>query len=399
MVSSSLNILLGISGGIAAYKSLFLIRLLIKNGFNVKVIITENGKQFVTPVTIEALTGNPLYDDLYRQHESFSHISLREWADYTIVAPATANIIGKIAHGLADDLLTATVMSSTGVKIICPAMNSAMYEAIPVQNNIKILKDSNWDILSPAGGKLACGATGAGRMVEPEDILAYLLTKIDFKKEFSKIVITAGATREPIDKVRFISNYSTGKMGLAIAQVATKYFKEVILIHGQLTEPIPAGVKAIAGITVNEMYEKVKEELNGATALVMTAAVSDFTALNVNEKKIKKETNQKMQLELKATIDILKKTIPLRLEKVYSVGFAMETENLLENGRKKLKSKKLDAILVNSLLEEDAGFGSDTNRILYLSKQAQEENWPIMSKIDIGEKLLQKIILALKKEF
>jgi len=397
VVSSSLNVLLGISGGIAAYKSLILIRLFIKQGFNVKVVITENGKQFVTPVTIEALTGNPLYDELYRRRESFSHISLREWADVTIVAPATANLIAKIAHGFADDLLTATIMSCDGLKIICPAMNSAMYDAIPVQNNIKILKDSNWDILGPAGGELACGAVGSGRMVEPEEIFSYLLNKIDQKKEFSKIVISAGATREPIDKVRFISNHSTGKMGIAIAQAATKYFKEVVLVHGYLSVPVPPGIKAILGLTVNEMYDRIKEELKEATALVMTAAVSDFSPVTVNSGKIKKETQQTMQLELKNTVDILKETISLRENKVYSVGFAMETENLLQNGLKKLSEKKLDAILVNPLLEEDAGFGSDTNRIIYISKKG-EENWPLMSKIEIGKKLLQKITFDLKKD-
>lgn len=397
MVSSSLNILLGISGGIAAYKSLFLIRLLIKNGFNVKVIITENGKQFVTPVTIEALTGHPLYDELYRRRESFSHISLREWADVTIIAPATANVIAKIALGFADDLFTATMMSCAGLKIICPAMNTAMYDAVPVQKNLKTLKDSHWDILGPAGGELACGAVGSGRMVEPEEIFSYLLSKIDQNREFSKIVISAGATREPIDQVRFISNHSTGKMGIAIAQAATKYFQEVVLIHGNITESIPVGVKAIPGLTVDEMYARIKEELQDATVLVMTAAVSDFTPVTVNDGKIKKATKQTMQLDLKPTVDILKETISLREKRVYSVGFAMETDNLLQNGLNKLKDKKLDAILVNPLLEKDAGFGSNTNRIIYLSND-ENENWPLMSKVAIGEKLLKKIISKLNKE-
>ena len=386
MVLKDINVLIGVTGGIAAYKTLSLIRQLRKAGCSVKVILTENGAKFITALSFESISGNPVYDDTFARRESFSHISLRDWADMLIVAPATANFISKAANGLADDLLSTLALSFHKERYVCPAMNSGMWDAAATQRNLLVMANDGWQVIGPGSGELACGVTGQGRMSEPEEIVE---TIFGSGKMDGKIVVTAGATIQPVDAVRFLSNRSTGKMGCAVAEAAARRFTEVVLIHASLSVPVPDGVRVVEAETAAEMLDALSVELKGAHVLVMAAAVSDFTPEAVHSGKIKKHGSSELTLRLVATPDILKETRSLR-ENVFTVGFAMESENMEDNARQKLSKKGLDCIVANPLGLDDAGFASDTNRVVFMDKTGGREDWGLLLKSEVASKIVAK---------
>ncbi|MCK5266532.1 MAG: bifunctional phosphopantothenoylcysteine decarboxylase/phosphopantothenate--cysteine ligase CoaBC [Spirochaetes bacterium] len=392
-INKKSNVLIGVTAGIAVYKTLSLVRLFKKAGADVRVVMTENSKAFVAPLSFEAVSGNPVYDNMFARRESFPHISMKDWADIMIVAPATANFIGKLSAGIADDLLSTSALSFNKIRILCPAMNVDMWNSAPVKRNIEQVELDGWTIAGPDNGSLACGDTGMGRMLEPEDIFNQCMNLINSSKnkKIKKIVITAGATRQPIDAVRFISNPSTGKMGLSIAAEAEKYFEEVVVIHGYISEKKESGIRYVEAMTAQEMLAAIQKELNNTDVLVMSAAVSDYFYENPEMNKIKKADSDEINLKLSRTPDILKETINQR-KSVFTVGFAMETTDLEKNAKKKLEEKKLDMILANPLDEEGAGFASDTNRVVVLKKDGNKEDWEKQPKESIARKLIAQII-------
>lgn len=390
------NILIGISAGIAAYKIQFLIRMLRRAGSRVRVVVTEHAEQFVTPLSLETLSGEPVYRELFAPRDKIAHISLREWADLLVIAPLTANLAGKLANGIADDLLTTTALGWEKPRLLCPAMNDAMYRAAPLQRNLAQLQQDGWQILGPAAGELACGSSGAGRMVEPEEIferIAAMTGKVQLPDK--KIVITAGACRQPLDPVRFISNRSTGRMGAALATAALERYGRVTVIAAAVECQFPSGVTLRRVETTAEMLAAVTEELQDAAALIMAAAVADYQVKEPAAQKLKKEKNSGLTLELSPTPDILKETAQLRRRNgVYTVGFAMESEQLTANARRKLLEKELDGIAANPLGDPQAGFAVDTNRIHYLSVNSEGgvemEEWPLLSKLEAGARIVER---------
>lgn len=401
MVSQNLSgkkILIGVSGGIAAYKIQFLVRALRRGGAEVRVMLTAHAEHFVTPLSMEALSGNPVYSRLFASRDNYAHISLREWADLFILAPLTANLAGKLANGIADDLISTTALGWEKPGLLCPAMNEAMYRAPVVQRNLSLLKQDGWHILGPGAGDLACGTSGQGRMVEPEEIVAVadkLSAPVD--RHPGKIVITAGACRQPIDPVRFISNRSTGKMGAALAHAAVARFDRVTVVCAAMQAELPTGVVRVDVETAGEMLEALRRELADADALVMAAAVADFQVEAPAASKIKKEKNSSLHLVLLPAPDILKETAQQRRSRgVVSVGFAMETEQLVENAARKLTEKALDGIVANPLDDPEAGFGVDTNRVHFLTPSDGDapavESWPVMSKRDVGAAVIDRVV-------
>lgn len=360
------RIILGVTGGIAAYKSAQLASLLVKAGARVDVVMTENACRLITPVTFEAITKTRTLTDTFDRAHSFEieHVSLAEAADLAVVAPATANIIAKLANGICDDMLTTTMLACRAPKLIAPAMNTNMYENPVQQDNLKKLAGYGWEIIGPATGRLACGSVGAGKMSEPEDILSRIELALFNKKDFAgqKVVVTAGATREAIDPVRYITNHSTGKMGYALARAAASRGAEVVLISGKTALSAPYGVRVEEVVSAEDMYTAVMRETEDAQVLIMAAAVADYTPVRVADEKIKKSDGS-MTIELKRTKDILKSAAERGSSGLFLCGFSMETQNVLENSQKKLESKHLDMICANSLRAEGSGFGTDTNEL------------------------------------
>ena len=386
-----MNVLLGISGGIAAYKIPGLIRLLREQGCSVKTLLSVNGAQFVTPVTLAAVSENPVYMDTFAERDTMQHIALKDWADCMIIAPATGNILGKIAAGIGDDLLSTTAMAFRKRRAVCPAMNTDMWESPAVQRSISTLAEDGWGIIGPEAGSLACGTQGLGRMVDLPHIITWCMPA-----KHGTLVVTAGATRESIDPVRFISNPSTGKMGLAVARAGIGIFSRVIVIHGHLSVPLPSGVEAVFAPTADAMLEAVSNAAASADALVMAAAVGDFVPEETAESKIKKEAKNALTIHCRPAPDILKQTAKLRKEHgVLSVGFAMETEQLEEHAAKKLADKSLDAIVANSLRQAGAGFGTDTNAVVFITETTQE-SWPLDTKEAIGRRIIKWVDAALE---
>ena len=401
MVSSPMKrILLVASGGIAIIKLPLLIRMLRKEGCEVRLVLTENAARFITPLTFEALLDHPVYDDMFARRESLTHISLREWAEMIVVVPGTANLIAKMANGLADDLASAVLLGAGGTNLprfICPAMNDAMWASPATQRNIAVLSADGWRILGPVEGDLACGVHASGRMVEPEEIVRAILAK-DAARFEGKIVITAGGTQEDVDAVRFISNRSSGRMGAALAEAARARFAEVVFIHAALSVPIPSGVRSVQALSARAMLEAVQKELAGARALIMAAAVADFMPYTPHDGKIKKFDRQVLDIHLIPTPDILRETAENRRDAgVYTVGFALESEQLVEYAQEKLRAKSLDAIVANPLGEAGAGFGTDTNRAIYISKDGGAEDWPLMSKKEMADRILDRALSALSR--
>lgn len=390
----SKNILLGITGGIAAYKSAELIRLLVKEKANVKAVMTKNACNFITPLTIQTLSNNKVFTDMFNLDEEFKigHISLASFADILVVAPATANIIGKFAHGIADDLLSTIYLATKAPVIVAPSMNVNMYENFCVQENLASLRKRGVTILEPDEGELACKVIGKGRMVEPFEILSaikYRLSNKDLYKE--KIIVTAGPTIEPIDPIRYITNRSSGKMGYKLAECASRRGADVLLIHGPTNLPLPYGVKEVKVETADQMYNAIIDNIKDVTIIIKSAAVADFKVASIRNKKIKKEEFDYI-LKLEKNLDILSElTKNFPNNKVY-VGFAAETENLIDYAKTKLKQKRLDLIVANDVSNPLIGFGSDINKVYLIDKHGLIEDIPLGTKEEIADKILDKII-------
>lgn len=384
------TVLLGVTGGIAAYKIANLASALVKLHADVNVIMTQNATNFINPITFESLTGNKCIVDTFDRNFKFKveHIALAELADVFMVAPASANVIGKIANGIADDMLTTTFMACKKKKILAPAMNTNMYENPIVQDNIKKLKDYGMEIIEPATGYLACGTTGSGKLPDEKILLEYILREVAYEKDLSgkTVLVTAGPTREAIDPVRFISNHSTGKMGYAIARAAGLRGARVILVSGPVSIEPPLFAELVPVVSAEDMYNAVMKYKDEADIIIKSAAVADYTPVTASSEKIKKHDGD-MCIELKRTRDILKELGQSRRENQFICGFAMETENLIENAVKKLESKNVDMIVANSLKTEGAGFGTDTNVVTLIKKDGKTE-LPLMSKIDVAMKIL-----------
>ena len=388
------TVLLGVTGGIAAYKIANLASALVKLHADVNVIMTQNATNFINPITFESLTGNKCIVDTFDRNFKFKveHIALAELADVFMVAPASANVIGKIASGIADDMLTTTFMACKKKKILAPAMNTNMYENPIVQDNIKKLKDYGMEIIEPATGYLACGTTGSGKLPDEKILLEYILREVAYEKDLSgkTVLVTAGPTREAIDPVRFISNRSTGKMGYAIARAAGLRGARVILVSGPVSLEPPLFAELVPVVSAEDMYNAVMKYRDEADIIIKSAAVADYTPVAVSSEKIKKQVGD-MRIELKRTRDILKELGQSRRENQFICGFAMETENLIENAVRKLETKNVDMIVANSLKTEGASFGADTNVVTLITKDGKTE-LPLMSKIDVAMKILDKTV-------
>lgn len=387
------TIILGVSGGIAAYKIPNLASMLVKQGAEVHVLMTENAANFITPITFESLTGNKCIIDTFDRNFEFSveHVALAKKADVLLVAPATANIIGKLAHGICDDMLTTTAMACKCPKLIAPAMNTRMYENPILQNNLRICQNFGMTIIEPITGHLACGDTGAGKMVEPEVLFDHLCQVAEYSKDLlgRKILVTAGPTREALDPVRFITNHSTGKMGYAIARAAARRGAEVTLVSGPVDLPRLRFVNTISVTTAREMFEIVSLYAGNQDAVIKAAAVADYRPAMTALEKMKK-TDGEMSIALERTDDILGWLGEHRWGGQYLCGFSMETENLLENSRKKLEKKNIDMIVANNLKVSGAGFGTDTNVVTLITKDGEEE-LEKMSKDEVAHRILNKI--------
>lgn len=387
------TVLLGVTGGIAAYKIANLASALVKLHADVNVIMTQNATNFINPITFESLTGNKCIVDTFDRNFKFKveHIALAELADVFMVAPASANVIGKIANGIADDMLTTTFMACKKKKILAPAMNTNMYENPIVQDNIKKLKEYGMEIIEPATGYLACGTTGSGKLPDEKILLEYILREVAYEKDLSgkTVLVTAGPTREAIDPVRFISNHSTGKMGYAIARCASLRGARVILVSGPVSLEPPLFAELVPVVSAEDMHNAVMKYKDEADIIIKSAAVADYTPVAASSEKIKKQDGD-MRIELRRTKDILKELGQSRRENQFICGFAMETENLIENAVKKLESKNVDMIVANSLKTEGAGFGTDTNVVTLIKKDGKTE-LPLMSKTDVAMKILDEV--------
>ena len=388
------TVVLGISGSIAAYKIAYLASALKKLHADVEVIMTENATQFITPVTLESLTGNKCLVDTFDRNFKFSveHIALAKRADIFMLAPATANVIAKVAHGLADDMLTTTFLACKCPKYISPAMNTQMFENPITQDNLKICQSYGMHVIQPACGYLACGDTGAGKMPEPEELLDHIIHEIAYPKNLTgkKILVTAGPTREALDPVRFLTNHSTGKMGYAIARVAAARGAEVTLVTGPTEIKKPGFVKVVPIESAREMYEAVTAASEEQDAIIKAAAVADYRPAHVSDEKIKKKDGDELSIPVERTDDILAYLGSHKKPGQFLCGFSMETEHMLENSRKKLEKKNLDMIVANNLKVAGAGFGTDTNIVTLITK-AGERQLEKMSKEQVADKLLDAI--------
>ena len=387
------TVLLCVSGSIAAYKIAYLASALKKLKADVHVLMTRNATNFINPITFETLTGNKCLVDTFDRNFEFSveHVSLAKAADVVLVAPASANVIAKLAHGLADDMLTTTVLACTCRKIISPAMNTRMFENPITQDNLKICEHYGMEVISPASGYLACGDTGAGKMPEPEVLLQYILKEVQYEKDLKgkKILVTAGPTREAIDPVRYITNHSTGKMGYAIAKTAALRGAEVTLVSGPAEVEPPMFVNFVPVVTAKDMFEAVTSRSDEMDAVIKAAAVADYRPKFVNTEKTKKKDGD-MAIELERTDDILKWLGEHKQDSQFLCGFSMETEHMLENSRAKLKKKNLDMIVANNLKVAGAGFGTDTN-VVTMIRENKETELPIMSKEEVAGAILDEI--------
>lgn len=387
------TVLLGVTGSIAAYKTASLASMLVKKGVKVHVLMTKNAAHFINPITFESLTGNKCLVDTFDRNFEFSveHVALAKQADVVMIAPASANVIGKIAHGIADDMLTTTVMACRCKKILAPAMNTNMYENPILQDNLDICRRYGMEVITPAWGYLACGDTGAGKMPEPEVLLQYILKEVQYEKDLKgkKILVTAGPTREAIDPVRYITNHSTGKMGYAIAKTAALRGAEVTLVSGPAEVEPPMFVNFVPVVTAKDMFEAVTGRSDEMDAVIKAAAVADYRPKFVNTEKTKKKDGD-MAIELERTDDILKWLGEHKKDSQFLCGFSMETEHMLENSRAKLKKKNLDMIVANNLKVAGAGFGTDTN-VVTMIRENKETELPIMSKEEVAGAILDEI--------
>ena len=388
------TVLLGVSGSIAAYKTAYLASALKKLNADVHVLMTRNATNFINPITFETLTGNKCLVDTFDRNFEFSveHVSLAKQADVVMIAPASVNVIGKLAHGIADDMLTTTVMACKCQKIIAPAMNTNMFENPVVQDNLQILRNYGYEVISPATGYLACGDTGAGKMPEPELLLEYILQEIAFEKDMDglKVLVTAGPTREAVDPVRYITNHSTGKMGYAIARTCVRRGADVTLVSGPSALKPPEFVNVISVKSAKDMFDAVTGIAKEQDIIIKAAAVADYRPKHVSAEKVKKQDGT-LTLEMERTDDILAYLGEHKREGQFLCGFAMETENLLENSRKKLAKKHLDMVVANSLRVQGAGFGGDTNVVTIITDN-EEVSLGKMSKEETASHIMDKIL-------
>ena len=388
-------VILGVTGGIAAYKAVELLRLLTKAGAEVHVIMTKSAQEFVTPLTFQALSGNPVHTELFNliQEQDIGHISLADRADLLLVAPATANLIGKVANGVADDMLTTTIMATKAKTLFAPAMNTNMWDNPLYQENQQHLEALGYHFLEPASGELACGWEGQGKLPDPQLIFNAahaLIGGDDFAGK--KILVTAGPTREEIDPVRFLSNYSSGKMGYAIARAAARRGADVLLVSGPVNLATPKGVQRICVSSAREMHEAVMAEAEPADIVVKAAAVADFRPVERGEQKTKKGGAENLSIELQRNPDILAELGQQKGNKLL-IGFAAETEDLVKHATEKLKKKNLDMIVANDVTQEGAGFDGDTNVVRLLTADGKVEALPQMTKAEVAEAILDRVLL------
>lgn len=393
------TVVLGVTGSIAAYKIANLASALVKLHADVNVIMTKNATNFITPITFETLTGNKCLIDTFDRNFQFNveHVALAKRADIFMVAPASANVIGKIAHGIADDMLTTTIMASKCPKLISPAMNTNMFENPILQDNLKILEKYGYEIINPASGYLACGDTGAGKMPEPETLLKYILRTIAREKDMAgkKVLITAGPTQEKIDPVRYITNHSTGKMGYALAENAMRRGAEVTLVTGPTAIEPPMFVNVVPVISAEDMAGEVIARAPEQDIIIKAAAVADYRPVNPSDEKIKKKDDDESVITLERTQDILKYLGGHKRAEQFICGFSMETENMLENSRAKLTKKNVDMIVANNLKVKGAGFGTDTNVVTIITTDGCKE-LDIMSKVDVANAILDEIMSCIQ---
>lgn len=389
------NIIVGVTAGIAAYKAVDLVSKLKKQNANVEVIMTENATKFVSPLTFQTMALNPVYVDMFKEPRNYDveHISIAEKADIFLIAPATANIIGKIANGIADDLLTTTIMATQAKVIFAPAMNTNMYLNPIVQKNMDYLRKLGYEFIKPGVGILACQTYGPGRMAEPMDIVQYVINSFNEKDLVGKkILVTAGPTIEPLDPVRYVTNHSSGKMGYNIAEEAEKRGAEVVLITGPTALEPPMGIEVIRVNTTMEMFHAVEDKFHSCQALIKAAAPLDYRPETVSDVKIKKKDGKKDELNIKyiRNPDIAAHFGNKKTNQIV-VGFAAETNNLVENAKEKLVKKNLDFIVANDITEAGAGFKTDTNLITIIDKEGTVTDYPIMDKSQVAKIIINKV--------
>ena len=393
------TVLLGVSSSIAAYKAASLASMLVKQHADVHVLMTANATQFISPITFETLTGHKALVDTFDRNFQFSveHISLAKLADVVMIAPATANVIAKLAHGLADDMLTTTVLACNCPKLISPAMNTRMYENPVTQDNLDILRGYGWQVVEPASGYLACGDTGAGKLPEPEELLDWILQTSSKEKDMQglRVLVTAGPTQEALDPVRYLTNHSSGKMGYAIAKAASRRGAQVTLVTGPTALPRPRFMEVAEIVSAADMFREVTERAPEQDIIIKAAAVADYTPEQVAEDKLKKKDGE-MSIPLRRTQDILQYLGDHRRENQFLCGFSMETRDMLENSRKKLEKKHVDMIAANNVKEAGAGFAVDTN-LLTLITRDDEKALPLMSKDDAADALLTEILTRMNR--
>lgn len=394
------TIVLGVTGSIAAYKIASLASMLVKQHADVHVIMTQNATNFINPITFETLTGHKcLVDTFDRNFElQVEHVSLAKQADLMMIAPASANVIGKMAHGIADDMLTTTVLACKAPVFVSSAMNTNMYENPIVQDNLHILEKYGIRVIAPASGYLACGDTGAGKMPEPETLFAYIEAELAHEKDLAgkRVLVTAGATQEALDPVRYLTNHSTGRMGYALAKAAMLRGAQVTLVSGQTGLEPPLSVDVVSIVSAQEMYEAVESRFDDTDLLIMAAAVADYRPKEYVDQKIKKKAGDNV-LELARTTDIIGTLSGRKHPGQFLCGFSMETEHMLENSRVKLQKKNLDMIVANNLCTEGAGFGTETNVVTLIRADGQTE-LPKLSKLEVSHRILDEIVRTFDKK-
>ena len=394
------TVVLGVTGSIAAYKMANVASALVKEGADVRVVMTKNATNFINPITFETLTNNKCLVDTFDRNFQFhvAHVSLSQKADVFMIAPASANIIGKLANGIADDMLSTMALAASCKIIVAPAMNTHMYENKIVQDNLDKLKKFGFEVIEPAAGRLACGDVGAGKLPGENILLDYIRREIEFTKDMAglKVLVTAGPTVEKIDPVRYITNHSSGKMGYAVAEIASKRGADVTLLSGSVHIAPPPFVKIVNIQSADDMYNAVMDNLSDCDILVKAAAVADYTVPNASDEKIKKKDDD-LSLALSKTKDILKAVGERKTDRQIICGFSMETSNLIENSKKKLVSKNCDMIIANNLKDDGAGFGVDTNKVTIITEN-NADSLDVMTKKETAEKILDAALSLLKSK-
>ncbi len=400
MIFRDKQIVLGVTGGIAAYKAAEVLRLLVKAGAHVHVIMTRHAREFIAPLTFQTLSGNPVHTEMFSliQERDIGHIALADRADLVMIVPATANTIGKAANGLADDLLTTTLLATKAPVLFVPAMNVNMWENPLYRQNQTRLEELGYHFMAPAVGELACGWEGQGKLPDPTEIFDFAQTLVSARRELEgkTVLVTAGPTREELDPVRFLSNYSSGKMGYAIARAARNQGARVILVSGPVEQAVPQGVECVRATTAMEMREAVLSRSSAADVIIKAAAVADFRPGVRDERKIKKGEEEQSTLSLQRNPDILAELGKLKGRRIL-VGFAAETDDLTVNAEKKLKAKNLDLIVANDILQPESGFDSDTNAVQLLYRGGAVEELPLMTKEELAATLMERIVRMLEK--